>query len=75
MAEMPHASENHGDAGLVGGTDHLLVTQRAARLDHRRGAGFNGFQEAVGEGEKGIGRDDGPLSHGFGRTGRIGGID
>src|SRR4029079_2063688 len=37
MPEMPHAREHHGEAGMIGGGDHLVVAQRAARLDHRGG--------------------------------------
>ena len=39
MPEMPHAGEEHRQAGLVGGGDHFLVADRAARLDHRGRAG------------------------------------
>ena len=58
MPEMPHAGEHHGDAVRVGGGDHVVVAHRAARLDDRRGAGLDGRQQAVGEGEEGVGGDD-----------------
>ena len=41
MPEMPDAGEHHGDAGRVGGGDHLVVAHRAARLDHGRRARFD----------------------------------
>ena len=56
VAEMPHAGEHHRQARFVGGGDHLLVADRAARLDHRRRARLGRGQQAVGEGEEGVGR-------------------
>jgi len=35
---MARARENHGDAVVVGGLDHLVVAHGAAGLDHRGGA-------------------------------------
>ena len=34
MAEVAHAGEDHGDAGVVRGGDHFLISHRAARLNH-----------------------------------------
>jgi len=34
MPEMPHAGEDHGEAGLVCRRDHLIIPHRAAGLDH-----------------------------------------
>jgi len=51
---MPHPGEHHGDAVLVSGLDHLVVADRAARLDHGGGAGFDAGEHAVGEGEERI---------------------
>lgn len=31
---MPRASEHHGDAGVVGSLDHVVVSHRAAWLDN-----------------------------------------
>ncbi len=42
---------------VVGGLDHLVVAHRAAGLDHRGGAGFDRHQQAIGEGEEGVGSD------------------
>ena len=56
MSEDPHAGEGHGDAVLVGRLDHLVVADRAPRLDHRRRPGFDRLQQPVGEGEEGVGR-------------------
>ena len=57
VPEVPHAGEHHRQAGLVGGGDHLLVADRAARLDHRGRAGLGRGEQAVGEGEEGVGGD------------------
>jgi glutamate dehydrogenase len=35
VPEMARAREDHGDAVVVGGLDHLVVAHRAAGLDHR----------------------------------------
>ena len=40
MPEVADAGEHHGGAGAVGGGDHLVVAQAAARLDRGRGAGL-----------------------------------
>ena len=58
VPEVAHAGEDHGQARLVGGGDHLVVAHRAAGLDHRGGAGLGRGQQAVGEGEEGVGGDD-----------------
>ena len=55
MPEVPRAGEHHGEAGGVRGLDDLVVAHRAAGLDHRRGAGLGGSEEAVGEREEGVG--------------------
>lgn len=34
MAEMTHVGEDHRDAVFVGGGDHFVIADRAARLDH-----------------------------------------
>ena len=59
VPEVAHAGEEHRDAGRVGGGDHLLVAHRAAGLDHRRRAGLGDREQAVGEGEEGVGRRHG----------------
>ena len=56
MPEVATSGEDHGDAGLVGSRDHLLVAHRAAGLNDRRGAGFYGRHQAVATSV------DGPLS-------------
>src|SRR5262245_32696474 len=55
VSEMPHASEDHRDAMLVGGSDNLFVFNRAARLDDRFGTGLGRFVETVAERVEGIG--------------------
>ena len=49
MAEMAHAGQDHGQAGLVGGGDDLRVAHGAAGLDHRRGAGLRRRQRLWGD--------------------------
>ena len=58
MPEVAHAGEDHGEAALVGGGDHLVVAHRAARLDDRRGAGLGRREQPVGEGEERVRGDD-----------------
>ena len=41
VVEMAHAGHRHYNAGGIGGGDYLIVSLRAARLDHRCGAGLN----------------------------------
>src|SRR5258705_506877 len=38
MPEVAHAGEDHGEALVVSGFDHLVVAYGATGLDHRRGA-------------------------------------
>ena len=56
VPEHPNPGEGHGHALLVGRRDDLLVADRAAGLDHRRGARRHGLQQAVGEGEESLRR-------------------
>ena len=67
MPEVADAGEDHGEAGFVGGRDDLVVAHRAAGLDDGGGAGFGGGQQAVGEGEEGVGGDDRALGQRLGR--------
>src|SRR3989337_1421710 len=55
VSEVPDAGEEHGDVVLVCRLDDFLVAHRAARLDHRGGAGFHRFKQPVGERKKRIG--------------------
>ncbi len=57
MTEVPHPGRDHGDAGLVGGRDHLGVAHRAARLDDGGGAGLDDLLDPVLEREEGVGAD------------------
>ena len=70
MPEVPAPREHHGEPGLVGGADDLVVAHRAAGLDHRRRAGLGRRQEPVGEGEEGVGGDDRALGEAFGEARR-----
>ena len=49
VAEVAFAREDHGDAALVGGGDHFVVTDGAARLDDGRAAGVHHDVETVAE--------------------------
>ena len=57
MPEVAHPGEHHGEARRIGRRDHFLVADRAAGLDHHRCPGLGGGQQAIGEGEEGIGGD------------------
>lgn len=59
MPEMAVAGEDHGDAGGVGGGDDFFIAHGAAGLDAGGDASIDGGLQAVGEGEHGIGGDDG----------------
>src|SRR5688572_21664359 len=72
VAKVAHAGEEHGEAGLVGGGDHFLVADRAAGLDHGRGAGLDRGEEAVGEGEEGVRGDRGADRSRLGPSGLLG---
>ena len=56
MAEVAHAGQHHRDAALVGGCDDLVVTHRAARLDHACGAGIDDHVEAIAERKERVAR-------------------
>jgi hypothetical protein len=49
--------EDHGQAVLVGGGDHLVVAHRAAGLDDRGDAGGRRRVDAVAEREEGVGAE------------------
>src|SRR5919201_2707909 len=51
VLELARAREDHGDTLAVGGTDRLVVPNRAAGLDDRRDVGRDGTFDAVGKGE------------------------
>ena len=72
MPEMPHAGEHHREPGLVRRRDHVLVVDRAARLNHRRRARRRRRQQAVGEGKEGVRGDDRALGEAFGKARRLG---
>src|SRR5690554_1670822 len=59
VTEMAHASEDHGQAMLVGGIDHFLIAHGATRLVHCGDTGCCGGIDAITEGEEGIGRHHG----------------
>jgi hypothetical protein len=58
MPEVPHARKHHGEAMFVGRGDDFLVAHRTARLDDGGRARLDRRQQAVGEGEEGVGGDD-----------------
>src|SRR3546814_7149286 len=57
VPEMPHAGKHHRQPGVVRRRDHLVVADRAARLDHAGGARLDRRQQAVGNGEEGVAGD------------------
>ena len=54
MPEMALVGEDHGDVGVVGGGDDVVVSFGAAGLDDGSDAGVGGDFDAVGEGEEGV---------------------
>src|SRR5690348_18275470 len=57
VTEMAHAREYHGHAELVGGSNHVRVAHRTARLNYGRGACLSAFLHAVRKWKERIGRD------------------
>ena len=58
VQEMPYAREHHGHAKAVGSGNHVVVADRASRLNHGDRPGFGGFFDAIGEREECIRRND-----------------
>jgi len=58
MPEVADAREDHRDAGVVGGFDHVFVFFAAARLHDRGDARARGDLHAVGEREERVGGED-----------------
>src|SRR3546814_7390080 len=56
VPEMPHPGEDHRQPGLVGGGDHFVVADRAARLDDRGGARLDGGKQPSGKREERVRR-------------------
>src|SRR5690606_30989788 len=61
MTEVAHTGKHHRHAVLVGGGDHFLVADRAARLDHAGDAVGGGVVDTVAEREEGVGGHHGIL--------------
>ena len=57
MFKMTDSSKGHRYIMIVGGADHLFVTDRTARFDHSRGTRLDRLQQTVGEGEVRVGRN------------------
>ena len=55
VPEMPRPGEDHRQAVLVAGGDHLGVAARAAGLDDGRDAGRGGAVDRIVEREEGVG--------------------
>src|SRR5271156_1325074 len=58
VAEVADAGKDHSNTKLVGCLNDLGVTNRAARLNDRRGACLGHGLEAIGEREEGVGGGD-----------------
>ena len=71
MAKEPHAGEHHRGTGRVCCRDHLLVTHRAARLDHRGRTGRDGGFQAVGERKESVRGHHAAARQGRVETGRL----
>jgi hypothetical protein len=41
MTEMAHASEHHGQPGVIGSGNHLIIAYRPTGLNNRRGTRFS----------------------------------
>jgi hypothetical protein len=59
VPEVTVLREDHRDASLLAGLDHLGVALGAAGLDDGGGAGLDRQLGAVGEGEEGVGGEGG----------------
>src|SRR5580704_3073633 len=57
VPEMAHAGKNHSHTELVGGRDHVSITNRASRLNNGSRTGLSRFLHAVREREEGVGRN------------------
>ena len=55
VPEMPHAGKHHRHAVLIGGSDHLGIAHRPARLHHGSNTKLGSGVDAIAEREKGIG--------------------
>src|SRR5258708_13861057 len=74
MPKMPDAREHHGDPGVVGSFYHLVIADRSAGLDHRRGAGLDRDQQAIGERKERIRRHHRASCHWLRKLRFVGGI-
>ena len=54
MPKVPHPCKDHGDALLIRGLNHLIISNAAAGLDDGGGAGAGGGEHAVGKRKEGI---------------------
>ena len=61
VPEMTSAGEDHGNATLVGGGDHLGITDGSARLNGSSRSCFRSRNETIREWEEGIGADNASL--------------
>jgi len=52
-----HPGEDHRQARFVGGSDHFVIADRSARLNHRGRAGFGSREQSIGEREEGVRRN------------------
>jgi hypothetical protein len=58
MSELPSSGDYHGDTEPVRGGNDLLISNRAARLNHGFNARFGSNLDAVGKGKERIGGHD-----------------
>ena len=54
MTEVPHPRKHHGDALLIRGFNHFVISYASAGLDDGSGAGAGGGEHAVGKRKEGV---------------------
>src|SRR5471030_2648014 len=59
MAEVTHIGKQHGNTVLVGGSDHFIITNGAARLNDTGNADGGGGVNTVAEREESVGSQHG----------------
>ena len=61
VSKMAHACEGHRETAFIGGGNYLVVSNRAARLNHAGRARIRRRDEPVGERKEGVASDGAPL--------------
>ena len=61
VSKMAHACEGHRETAFIGGGNYLVVSNRAARLNHAGCARIRRSNEPVGERKEGVAADGAPF--------------